>query len=62
MVLVSEAYLSIILKSHKRRVCALCYTDARRRLSLCCGAREELLLVVLMPTAGLLLSRACCSL
>ena len=40
VVLVSEAYVSIILSSHKKRVCTFCHQDFRRRLSLCCGERE----------------------
>jgi hypothetical protein len=39
VVLVSEAYLSMILNSHKKRVCSLCHQDCRQRLSICCGAR-----------------------
>ena len=41
VVLISEAYLSMILNSHKKRVCSFCHKDCRRRLALCCGGWQR---------------------
>lgn len=40
-VLVSEAYLTALLSSHKKRICAACLHDCGRRLTVHCGSCDE---------------------
>ena len=41
VVLVSEAALSMVLPTHKKRVCAFCHSDTRRRLTLHCSESQS---------------------
>lgn len=41
IVLVSEAYLTALLPSHKKRICAACGHDCGRRLPIHCAACGE---------------------
>lgn len=36
-VMTSSAAASVVLPSHKKRICAYCYRDSRRRLDLSCS-------------------------